>query len=358
MSKRPAHVSYYRDRHGTLRWRFRKAGLPESQTTEMFGSDPWLAWYQAALNGQRKAVGAERTVPGTINALVVAYYLSADWKLLALTTQKTYRGIIERFRSDHGDKPVGRLEAAHIRKFMDAKADTPAAANNLLKVLRVLMAFAVDRRLRHTDPTLGVKPLRYKSDGFHAWSEEDIVAFEKRWPVGTRERLALDILLYTAQRSGDVRQMGPQHVRNGYVTVRQEKTGATLELRLLPPLAASLAACRSNHLTFLVTQHGSPYTAKGFGNWFSDAARKAGLPSGVSAHGLRKAAARRLAEAGCSTHQIAAITGHKTLKEVERYSREANQKRLADDAFDLLGKTEPEQNLSNFSDWLDKSEAK
>ncbi|MGE5500923.1 MAG: tyrosine-type recombinase/integrase [Ignavibacteriales bacterium] len=356
--KRPAHVSYYRDCRGHLRWRFRKPPLPESQTRAQFGSEEWWTWYSAALAGEPRQVGATKTAPGSLNALVAAYYASADWKLLSATTQKTYRGIIERFRAQHGDKPIAQLQRTHILKLMDAKAETPAAANNLLKILRVLMRFAVERNMRLDDPTVAVRALRYKTDGFHTWTEGEIAAYEKRWPLGTKERLALDLFLYTAQRSGDVRRMGPQHVRNGLVAVRQEKTGEALELPLLPQLEASLASCPSGHLTFLVTQHGRPYSAKGFGNWFSDAARKAGLPAGVSAHGLRKAAARRLAEAGCTVHEIMSVTGHRTLKEVARYTAKADQKRRAESAMAKVGKTETEQSLSNPDNRLANSGSK
>jgi integrase len=358
MKKRPPHVSLYRDRHGKVRSRFRKPGLPESQTTAPWGSHEWLIWYNAALEGEKRPVGESRTVPGSIGSVIVAYYSSHDWRSLAATTQATYRGIIERFRVKHGDKPARRLEAAHIRKILDGFADRPAAAGNLLKVLRVLMRFAVDRGYVVTDPTIGVRPPRYRSDGFHTWSDAEVEGFEKRWPLGTRERLALDLLLYTAQRSGDVRKLGRQHVKDGVLTVRQEKTGAVLQLPLDSRLKASLAACKGDNLTFLVTQHGKPYTAKGFGNWFSDAAQKAGLPVGASAHGLRKTAATRLAEAGCSVHELAAWTGHSTLKELQRYTKAASQKQLAESAMRRAGKTKMERKLSNQANRLGKSGGK
>lgn len=341
--KKPPYVSHYRDRHRKLRWRFRRPGFPESQTVALFGSAEWWEWYRAASTAEAKPLGASRTKPGSFSALVVAYYASAEWRQLRATTQTTYRNIIERFRKQAGELPVAMISTANVRKWLDNRADTPAAANNFLKVLRALMRFAVDRSWRRDDPTMGVRPLKNRTDGFHTWTEQEIAIYEAHWRLGTRERLAFDLLLYTAQRSGDVRQMGPQHVRDGYVVVRQEKTGQPLEIPLHPRLRASLAAYGSGHLNFITTQHGKPYTAGGFGNWFSGSARKAGLPVGVSAHGLRKAAARRLAEAGCTAHQIMAITGHQTLKEVERYTRAAGQKALADAAMARIGSTDEEQ---------------
>lgn len=345
--KRPRNVSYYYDRHGKMRWRFRKKGTPESQTREPFGTELWWSWYSDASKASPVAVNAQRTRPGSIHALAVAYYASADFQRLSAATQRTYRGILDRYRDKYGDNPVALLEARHIRGQMDKQAATPTAANNMLKVLRAVMRFALARGLVRNDPTVGVKMLRYRTEGFHTWTEGEVAAFEKRWPFGTKERLAFDLLLYTAQRSGDVRQMTRQQVQGGRVTVRQEKTGQLVDIIQHPQLRASLAAFPSEHLVLLTTEQGKPFTAKGFGNWISKAAERAGLPH-CSAHGLRKAAARRLAEAGCSAHEIMAITGHQTLKEVERYTREAGRRNLADSAMERMGKsTQAEQPLSN-----------
>lgn len=169
------------------------------------------------------------------------------------------------------------------------------------------------------------------------WTEEDIAAFEKHWASGTRERLALALLLYTGQRRGDVVRMGRQHMSGDTIRVVQSKTGARLVIPLHPKLRIEIdASANTNHLTFLVTNWGRPFSAAGFGNWFRDVCDDAKL-TGRSAHGLRKAAARRLAEAGCSVLQIQAITGHKTLAEVTRYTAAADQERMARDAIKRMG---------------------
>jgi integrase len=343
MKKHPPYVCKYRDRHNKTRWRFRKKDMVETQTTLSFDSKEWWAWYFDALKGERREIGAERTGPGTFNALIVAYYQSSDWKTLSEGTRPKYRGEIERFRAQHGDKRVRDLKAAHIAKMMDLKADHPAAANNLRKMLRTLMGFAASRGWRADDPTKDVKNITYQTDGFHSWTEAEIAQFEARWPVGTRQRLAFDLLLYTGQRSGDVRSMTTGQVRDGIISLRQQKTGEVLELPIHAALETSMQACKSGQLVLISTQLGKPFSAKGFGNWVSDAARQAGLPAGCSAHGLRKAAARRLAEAGCTAHQIAAITGHRSLKEVERYTRAADQRISAEAAMRKVQNTKPER---------------
>ena len=143
------------------------------------------------------------------------------------------------------------------------------------------------------------------------------------------ERLALELLVNTGQRRGDIVRMGRQHERGGLLYVREQKTGAEVHIPVLPPLRAAVDALPDNNLTFLVTSDGKAYTAAGFGNWFRECCKEAGLPKGLSAHGLRKATCRRLAEAGRSANEIAAITGHRTLRMVTRYTEAADRKRMA-----------------------------
>jgi len=249
--------------------------------------------------------------------------------VLAPETKRTRRNILERFRAEHGDKRSALLKREHVNVMFAKKAATRFAARNWLKTVRALMQFAVAEGLLAADPTAGIKNLSGKTDGFRTWNEDDIAAFEARHPIGTRERLALALLVNTAQRRGDVVRMGRQHIRNGLIEVKQQKTGTKLAIPIHPDLQAVLDATPSGHLTFLTTSFGKPFAAAGFTNWFREACNAAGLPRGTSAHGLRKAACRRLAEAGCSANVIAAISGHKSLSEVERYTIAANQERMA-----------------------------
>jgi len=147
--------------------------------------------------------------------------------------------------------------------------------------------------------------------------------------IGSRARLALGLLLYTAQRRSDVVRMGRQHVRYGVLTIRQRKTGVEVSIPMHPALERIVAATARDNLTFLVTSGGKPFTPAGFTNWFRKCCDEAGLPKGCCPHGLRKAASRRLAEHGCSPHEIMSITGHKTLKEVSRYTAAVDRRRLA-----------------------------
>ena len=333
-----AYVQAFKDRHGTQRFYYRRDGrriaLPGRP-----GEPEFMRAYEdaAASHTGASTIEALAPAPGTFNALALSYHRSAAFTMLRKSSQKTFRPILDRWCAEHGDKRVTHLKRHHVAEHISKAVTTsgPHAANTLLSRLRVLMRFAVENDWRRDDPTIGVRKVRAKSEGFKTWTKEDIAAFEKRWPKGSRERLALALLLYTGQRRGDMIRMGRQHVSGDTIRVVQNKTGVSLVIPMHKELQRAINATPKSNLTFLTTAWGKPFTAPGFGNWFREACDAAGL-KGLSAHGLRKAAATRLADAGCSASQIGAITGHRTLTEVTRYTRAADQERMARDAIERL----------------------
>jgi len=329
MRRPPKYVHGFIDRHGKPRFYFRKAGFKKVPLPGLPWSPEFMAAYELAVGQQPEEIGSSRTKLGTISALVVAYYNSAEFKYeLAAETRRKRRNIVEGFREEHGDKRVALLQRDHIQKML-AKIDRPHAKRNWLKAVRGLMRYAVQIGMRADEPTEGIKAGKMaKSDGIRTWSEEDIAAFRGCHALGTTARLALELLLGTAQRRGDVVRMGRQHVHDGMLSVRQSKTGIALKIPMHPELKAALDATPSEHLTFLTTAAGRPFTSDTFGHWFREMCDEGGL-HGLSAHGLRKAACRRLAEAGCTAHEIMSISGHLSLKEVQRYTTAADQARMA-----------------------------
>lgn len=332
----------FTDRHGKRRVYFKPARgklipLPPEEDTAAF-----VAAYQAARDGSATPppIGAAKVAPGSLAALVVLYLQSPEWARLAPSTKRSTRRILERLREAHGHRPAATMQIEQVRVLVRKHADKPAAANRLLKVLRALMRLAVDSGWRRDDPTRDVRPIRYATTEIATWSEGDIARFLDRWPLGTREHLALSLLLYTGQRQADVVGLGPQHVREGRIELRQSKTGQAVAVPVHPKLAEAIAAHPARHAVYLVTSDGRPFSVAGLGNWLREARTAAGMAPGMSPHGLRKAAARRLAEAGCSALQIQAVTGHRSLRELEVYVREADRVRLADAAFATLRKTE------------------
>ncbi|MDF2797393.1 MAG: hypothetical protein K0R85_137 [Devosia sp.] len=333
------YIKSYTDRLGTKRHYFNKRGAARTALPGLPGSAEFMAVYQDCLN----SVPAEPARPkvskpakGSMSDLIARYYASAAFKNLSPLTQSSYRNEINKIDTAHGNKPVELLDRKAVKLLLAKKAETPGAANKLLRTLRMLMKFAVDEEMRRDDPTAGVKSLKVAGDGFVAWSEADIEKFEAKHPIGSKARLAFALCLYTAQRRGDVIRMGRQHIRGSMISVRQQKTGTYLEVPIHPDLAAILETVPKDNMTLLLSEAGGPFKPASFGNWFGDRCREAGLGKGYNAHGLRKAGARRLAEAGCTAHEIMSITGHQTIAEVERYTRSANQKIMAVDGMAKL----------------------
>jgi integrase len=326
MRRPPKFVQAFIDRSGKPRFYFRRPGFKRVALPGLPWSPEFMAAYENAIAGQPLQIGAGRTEPGTVSAVVIGYYYSQSFLALAPSTQRSLRGILERLRAEHGDKRIASLQRQHIIALLASKKRF--AARHWLMAIRALMKYAVEIGLRKDNPAAGVKLPDLKTDGYHCWTEAEIAQFLACHGPGTRARLALTLLLHTVQRRGDVIRMGRQHIRDGILYVRQQKTGIELAIPIHPTLAGVIAEAPADHLTFLTTRTGKPFSPAGFGNYFRDRCNEAGL-SHCSAHGLRKAAARRLAEAGCTMHEIAAITGHASLSEVQRYTKAADQKRLA-----------------------------
>lgn len=342
------YVQSFTDRHGHLRHYYRNRGV-RAALPGLPGSSEFMAAYAEANDRAAKPVkpAEARTKPRSINHLSVLYYGSADFLSLAPSTQRAYRGVIDRFRTDHGDKSAVHLETRHLEAIFHGMADRPEAVRNLRKRLSQLFGLCVRLGWRKDNPVTETKAPRRKRDaGFTPWTEAHIAQFRAHWKPGTRERLALELLLNTGQRRSDVVKTGPQHRKGPHIGVVQQKTGHRLRIRIHPDLAAELASRPITDLAYLVTGQGAPFTVEGFGNFFRDACAAAGL-KGLSPHGLRKAQGRRLAEAGCSEKQIAAILGHASLSEVARYTRDANQGQLADDAMDRLEEAEKRTAIVN-----------
>ena len=347
MNRPPKYVKGYVDRYGKPRFYFRRRGSKEVALPGLPWSPEFMQAYELALGGQPPQTARGKIRPGTMRALAISYFNSLAFRSMKPITQSVYRNIIERFcrETDKQGKEYGDLSAAgiqreHIIRLMAARADKPDSSNGLRKVLRAMMQHAIEIRLRADDPTQGVKTIRPKSKpGFHRWSEAEIAQFEARHPVGTKPRLALALGLYTGQARQDVVAMGPQRIRDeilNWVRGKTERsTGTELSIPIHPNLRAIINATQSGHLTFLVTEFGKPFAVAGFGNWFREQCDMANLRH-CSFHGLRKAASVRLAEAGCTPHEIAAITGHASLKEIVRYTQTADRKRLARSAMDKV----------------------
>jgi integrase len=306
------YVHEFVDRHGKGRYYFRQ-GSKRIRLPGLPGSAEFMAAYSEALAEAPPAIAADRTIPGSVNAMVVGYFGSAAFHNLAPASQQQYRRILEGLRREHGNRSIATLERRHIVMMLDAKGKTPAAARDFLRCLRLLVHYAIGIGVRQDDPTAGVRVKMPSSEGFRTWTEDDIVAFGAAYPLGSKPRLALALLIDTALRCADVVRVGRGNIRNGALHLTQQKTKTALAIPITAALAEAInAAAPSDHVVFLMNERGKAFSAKGFGKWFTQQCQRIGL-KGLSAHGLRKAACRRLAEAGCSANEIAAISGHASL---------------------------------------------
>lgn len=331
----PDYASAFTDNRGKQRVRFRRKGWKTIYAQAKPGTPDFTAEYRDWLANWRVSPGEDRFERGSFDDLISRFYRSATWDELKPQTQRTYRGELERFRSKYGPRSARTMQARHIANLIGSMRETPSAANNLLKRLGQIFDFAIFLEWRPDNPARAVKPLKIRSEGYRTWQEAQIAVFEAAHPIGTKERLLFDLALYTAQRRSDLAVMGPQHIEQGRIRVRQLKTDKTLHIPIHPNLARSIAATPTGHLAFIASNRGAPYTKESLGNWFGSVCGNLGL-EGYTLHGLRKSASRRMAEIGLSNQLIKSITGHVTDSEVSRYTRDAEQQRMADMAMESL----------------------
>lgn len=318
------------DRHGNVRTYVRLPRQPKIRLRHPIGSPEFWAEYNAATAREPIVTGP---ATGTFAALCEAYYASATFERFDVSTQSWRRRALDRLRKEHGDKPVSLLQPRHVRDFRNELESQPIVANQRLKALKALFRWAIDHGEADRDPTREIGALRIDSRGHHSWTIEEVERYEARHARGTKARLAMALLLYTAGRREDAVRLGPANIVAGRVVFTQAKNEhrkpVDIDVPLHPDLAATIAATKLTGTdTFLVTDYGSPYTPAGFGNWFRDRCIEAGVPG--RAHGLRKALLTRLANEGASAHEIMSWSGHATLEEAEHYTRAANRRRLAD----------------------------
>ena len=352
----PEHVSRFKDRHGKDRLRFRRKGYPSQYFSAPLGTEAFREEYRRfnskeAIYDAIEQAHAGRTVPGSIGDLLHRYLAVPERLGPTETTQAKVRSILERFAQGRDERPVKAVNFKHIDaiiaktrlKSLDGNGRAIGGnevARKLRKELRRFFAFA--RKLdwiaiNPVDDSQAVKVAAGdRSQGFYTWTEEDIAAFRDRWALGTKQRLAMELMLWTDQRKVDSIHLGRQHVRAGKFVLRQTKTGKLLTLPIAPQLAAAIDAMPpTDAMCFIVTKWGKPFSVKGFGGWFRDQCDAAGLPK-CTAHGLRKATMRRMAELEMPNKTMKSVSGHSKDDEVARYTAAANQERLADSAIKQL----------------------
>lgn len=350
-----------KDRHKKDRWYFRRKGQPKVRLREPYGTDAFWEEYSAAVLGvpyvsrtapPKVVRTGTRAAPGSFRWLVEQYMTRAVANQAAHTRSRKRLVLDEICKetclSKSGEDPVGdfpyrKMEPRHVAIIRDQKPGRPEAANNRLKIISAMFEWAImpEVGLATMNPARGVKKLQGNVDGHHTLTEDELLKFETKHPVGTKARLAYAIFRYTGLRVCDAAVFGHQHL---YVAVTDDgekearfritpkktstKTAVIVDMPVLMPLAEAIAAMPATNMTFLLTERDEPFTEKGLGNKMRDWFDEAELFH-CSSHGIRKADATIAAENGATGHQLMGMFGWTTLKQAEKYTRKAQRKKMA-----------------------------
>jgi integrase len=340
------HLIHNRDKSGTVRTYVRRykrtvrIKAPE-------GTPEFKREYHAALtrldNFKPSPQEKKRRGPaeGTLGWLVLKYYASTEFKKLDEQSQRTRKAVIEACLREpkkaslgtFADVQLSALTKEHVRVLRDRKQNKglPGAATNRLKYLSSMFSWAVERGYLQFNPRREVKKLSGPTSGFRTWSLADVRQYEKFYPIGARQRLALALLLYTGVRRSDLVCLGRSNMSGATLTYIPNKTRhstlVTVTIPILAPLAEVLKASPVGKRTLLETRHGAPFTAAGFGQRFRDWCNAAGLPE-CTAHGLRKLGATLSAEGGATVQELMCMFGWSSPQQALVYTRAADAKRL------------------------------
>jgi integrase len=330
---RPPYLSREVTRHNTVVWYVRRNGKRIRLRAE-FGTPEFDAEYQAAIANTPKRQKSD-TVAGTLAWLIECFRDTAAWQARSESTRAKWDGLYRQAIKAAGNVLLSAITPKAIRAGLERRAHTPGQAQHFLNAMRALFRWAVKNQFVKIDPTVGIAaPARRRDAGIRPWTEDDVTAYEKRWPIGTRQRVWLDVLLYTGLRRGDAVRLGRQHVRNDIATIKTEKTGTVVTIPILSVLAETLAAGPCGDLSYIAGARGQPMVKSSFSNEFAIACRAAGVRG--SPHGVRKIAATRAANAGATVAELEAIFGWSGGKMAALYTRAADRQRLAKRAMHKL----------------------
>lgn len=359
MDTRPG-VSSFTDRHGRLRWRYRR----KSKTVALPGQpgEPaFEAAYLAALAGQPRPAAVVRrhpsaALPKTLGAAWRLVQQSPEWKALGTATQYkniryTEEFLARRVAPEHHTKwqdiPVEDLKRRHLKGILSDFAATPHKAKHVLTAIRRMIAAAMDAEWIEADPSHGIS-WRPSYTGWKAWPAVYLRAYQDRWPVGTKQRLVYALAFWLGNRAGDIASLrwaqrstrivmvrGEAREVDGF-NVAQGKGGKQIFVPISPALAEVLAATAQTGPNVLTTAYGHPHSKKSLTNDMATYTAAAGIPPGYTLHGLRKSLGKMLAEGGSTTRQIMEVLGHDNIEHAELYSREAEQALLATEGMDKV----------------------
>jgi len=335
------------DPRGNCRYYVRKPGFKKVRIREDFEDrdgnirPEFMRAYFAALDGLENKAPSPPATPRekTFYWLIDQYYRSSKFKGFDRLTQADKRGVLNRYCETAGNLPYASCRKEDIEASQDKRRQTPGAADKLVKYLRSLFAWAIDKKLASFNPAVGIAKIN-ETEGWHTWTPAEVDIYRGHHKIGTKARLALELMLNVGARISDASRIGRQHETNGWLVFvawknRNRKSRKTIECPITRELAEALAATPTGDTVYLVNDLGRPFTINGLGNKMRDWCDAAGLPQ-CTAHGLRKAAAAILAESGVTAPELCALFGWSKLETAEIYIREARKRTMVANAFTRL----------------------
>jgi integrase len=338
---------------GKARYYVRRPGRKKIRIREVYkGADgnvtpEFLKAYFAALEILDRPSPPKTPREETFYWLVDQYYRSAEFRGSDPLTQVDKRSVLNRFCKTAGSLPYAALRKEDVEASRDKRRETPGAADKLVKYLRALFVWAMDtstagdrsKKLATFNPAIGVAKIN-ETVGWHTWTKAEVAIYRAHHPIGTKARLALELMITVGARISDAARIGRQHEVEGWLKFvawknRNRKSRKIIECVIRPELAEALAATPTGDMTYLVNDLGRPFTINGLGNKMREWCDAAGLPQ-CSAHGLRKTAAVILAESGATASELCALFGWSKLETAEIYIREANKRTMVENTFTRL----------------------
>lgn len=326
--KLPLHVVREVSRHGKVKYFYRIGKGVRVRLPDDINSREFKEAYKQAVAGYKltEVPRGIPTQPYSLRWLIDRYRESSTWRAFSIATQRQRENIFIEAIKRSNNARYTTIDRRSMAMAVEARSDTPAQANHFLKAMRGLFSWALQNDYVAIDPTAGVLPLKYKSDGFAPWTMDDLLQFYDRWPVGTKARLAVELLLHTGLRRSDVVRAGQQHMRGNIFSIKTLKTGSQITVEFPKALLDVISVTETGPNSFLISESGKPFETASFGNWFRDRCNDAEIKK--SAHGLRKLSATLAAEAGAATHELMAQYGWSNVKQAELYTKGADRVRL------------------------------
>jgi integrase len=278
--------------------------------------------------------------PDAVARIIEQWQRSPEWRQLAPNTVKRYvYGL--RWLDEYRRVAVGSIKRKDMLAVRDVIAEKSGngAANSFVNTVSAFLTFATERGHIEFSPMIRVR--RLPMGEWRRWPEETIIFALEKFPAHMAR--AVKLALYTGQRSGDCAKMLWADYDGEGIAVKQQKTGKKLWIACHEALKAELGAWPRTAVTILTDAKGQPWKIETFQNRMYQEIHRHVELTGLQFHGLRKSAAARLAEAGCTVQEIAAITGHSSLSLIGLYTRDANQRLLATAAIVKLERAKREK---------------